>query len=65
MPDQESFCDKRSGTDFPLSLLKPYPVKYDMPPVFEKSTGSPAAHTTLSLLTLLLVCLALGVVLLF
>ena len=65
MPDQEYFCHMRSGTDFPLSLLKPYPVEYKMPPVFEKSTGSPAAHATLSLLTLLLVCIALVVVLAF
>jgi len=41
-PDGENWCGMRDGTDFPSSLLKPYPRNYVEPPVFEKSKDSSA-----------------------
>lgn len=41
-PDGEDWCGRRDGTDFPSSLLKPYPRNYVEPPVFEKSKESSA-----------------------
>lgn len=39
-PDGEMFCLYRKGTDYPSSLLRPYPQDYVPPPVFELSTSS-------------------------
>ena len=65
LPDQEYFCAARSGTDFPPSLLKPYPAAYKPPVVFAVPKTSPASQATASLAALALLVLAVAVALLF
>lgn len=60
-PDAENFCLNRKGTDYPSSLLQPYPADYSPPPVFELSTSSAMSLALSSwvLLALAVVCLVL------
>lgn len=56
--DNEDWCAFRSGTDYPTSLLKPYPDSYQAPPVFQKSRNAAAAPAPLAFPLLILIALA-------
>ncbi|EGD82066.1 hypothetical protein PTSG_02747 [Salpingoeca rosetta] len=62
-PDGENWCAHRAGDDFPSSLLKPYPVNYEPPAVFERSVSAAATAAPAPVMALLAASLLIALAL--